>query len=137
MQYRKVIESTDCEKIGFDNTKLNYPDKFIFNVKNKSIYSYINEPDGYGYSGYSQNTDFLANSYRYYGIITDMKGIQTKYSYSGNNDLVCIEESGKDHKILTVKYYDSNKMPSKINKIEYKVSNWRIISNAVTKTVVG
>lgn len=55
--------------------------------------------------------------------VTDMRGSRTKYSYDGNQQLINVEESGNDHKVITTTTYDANKMPLKTEKLIYNVVN--------------
>jgi RHS repeat-associated protein len=133
MQYRKITQMQDLSKTGYDDTKTNYWDKYICDLKDKTTYSYTNEPDGYGYPGYSSDDNYLKNTYRYYSEVTDMRGAKNKYTYDGLGETINVESSGNDHKILSTTTYDTNKLPQRNESLEYNVVNGQASGTPVKK----
>ncbi|EMS69249.1 RHS repeat-associated core domain-containing protein [Ruminiclostridium cellobioparum] len=134
MQYRKITQMQDLSKTGFDDTKTNYWDKYICDIKDKTTYSYTNEPDGYGYSGYNGYDDnYLKNTYRYYSEVTDMRGAKNKYTYDGLGETINVESRGNDHKIVSTTTYDTNKLPQRNESLEYNVVNGQASGTPVKK----
>jgi RHS repeat-associated core domain len=120
MEYRKVIEAQDYDT--YTNT-----------IKNKVTYTYTNEPGGYTYNalsntwpiypGYSNDENYLKNTYRYYTELTDMRGTKTKFTYDGVGETRNTEKSGNDHKEISTTTYDSYKLPQVIRTESYNVIN--------------
>lgn len=133
MQYRKITQMQDLSKIGYDDTKTNYWDIYICDLKDKTTYSYTNEPDGYGYPGYSSDDSYLKNTYRYYSEVTDMRGSKNKNTYNGLGETINVESSGNDHKIVSTTTYDTNKLPQRNESLEYNVVNGQASGTPVKK----
>jgi RHS repeat-associated protein len=134
MQYRKIFEKKELEKIGFDSSRGNFLDAFICNVKDNEAYKYTNGPDGYGYSGYEGiNNIYLKNTYRYYTDKTDFKNTVMKYTYNGIHEQINVVESGNNHETTSITEYDEKKFPKKIETISQSRENRQPKGQAVKK----
>ncbi len=134
MQYRKIFEKQELSKTGFDSSKEKFLEKYIYDVKDKVNYSYTNEADGFGYSGYNDlNNDGLKNTYRYYTEKKDISGTIVKYTYDGLHELVDIEESGSNYKEVTLTEHDEMKLPKKKEVLIYNVVNGVVTGEPVRK----
>lgn len=117
MQYRKIVDVKELEKKGFDDSKTDFLNKFICDTKNHITYAYNNEADGFGITGYSEDKAYLKDTYKYYTEKAEYAGnsenglVTTKYTYNGLNEAVLTEETGSDHKIVTVTKHDEMKLP--------------------------
>ncbi len=134
MQYRKVFDKTELEKTGFDSSKSNFLDAFICNVKDRVTYKYTNEPDGYGTSGYDPSSDsYLKDTYKYYTEKNDYNGTITKYTYNGLQEQISTEETGNNHKKLSVTEYDEMKFPKKTEATLTSLENGQIKGHSVKR----
>jgi RHS repeat-associated protein len=134
MQYRKIFEKKELAKTGYDPAKTDFLDRFVCDVKDKINYSYTNEADGYGFSGYQENNnDYLKDTYKYYASKTDLNGTSVKYTYSGTHELVVTEETGKDHKKTIVTENDEMKFPKKIVETLNNVADGQAVSQSAIK----
>ncbi|MBD7912105.1 RHS repeat-associated core domain-containing protein [Clostridium cibarium] len=132
MEHRKVTAVKELSKTGYDDSKSNFLDKFIFDTKNVVKYTYTNDASGYGVAGYNgSDANYLNNTYRYFTEKVDSLGVKTKFTYSGRNQLISTEKVGKDTKETTQYEYGTNKFPSKNIKQTYKVENGKVSSNPV------
>ena len=121
MQYRKIFEEKDLVKKGFDASKSNYIDRFITEEKNKTTYSYENEADGFGFSGYvGHDNAYLKDTYRYYSTVNDVKGNTTKYTYDGIHELLLTERIGSEHKEVLKTERDEMKLVKKTETLSYQ-----------------
>ena len=129
MEYRKVFEVKELEKTGFDSSKSNFLDAFIFNVKDKETYEYTNEPDGYGSQEYEEklSLSYLRYGYRYNTLRTDYRNTKTKYTYSGIHDLVSTVETGTNHESAVVAEYDEMRYPKKTETTMKSIENGKIV----------
>ena len=123
MQYRKIFEKAGLSQRGFDPAKSVFTDRFICDTLNRTGYTYTNEADGYGFAGYKEDDAYLRDTYRYSSQITDMAGSTTSYAYNGFHELISTEETGKDHKEITVTEHDEMRLPKKNEKTIYNVVN--------------
>ncbi len=134
MQYRKIFSKQDLIKKSYDLKKENFLEKFITEVKDQTNYSYTNEPDGYGFSGYRKNdNNYLKNTFRYYSTITDIKGNETHFSYDGIHQLLSTEERGKDHKEVITTERDEMKLVKKQEILIYPYSNGKETGTPIKK----
>ncbi|OMF86246.1 hypothetical protein BK146_27790 [Paenibacillus sp. FSL R7-0333] len=124
MQYRKIFESNDLIKKGFNPAKPNFLDKFVTDTYNKKTYTYTNEADGYGTADYKQDDKtYLKDTYRYYTTITDVNGSTVKYTYNGNQEMILTEKLGKNHKETMTSEHDELKLVKKQETLVYQVNN--------------
>ena len=127
MQYRKIVDTKELQKKGFDNSKTDFLNKFISDTKNHTAYSYTNEADGYGITEYTEDKAYLQDTYKYiaekavYANDSDTGLVKTKYTYNGLNEAVLTEETGSDHKIVTVTKHDEMKLPAMTKKTFYNM----------------
>ncbi|WP_173138072.1 RHS repeat-associated core domain-containing protein [Paenibacillus tritici] len=134
MQYRKVFESSDLIKKGFDAAKPNLLDKFITDTYNKKTYTYTNEADGYGTADYKQDDKaYLKDTYRYYTTLTDVNGSTVKYTYNGNQEMIQTEKLGKNHKETVTSEHDELKLVKKQETLVYQVANGQATGEPVHK----
>ena len=120
MEYQKISQQEELVKKGFDNSKAQFMDKFITEVKDKNTYTYTNEPDGFGASGYKEDDDtYLKDTYRYYAEKTDMGGNKTNYTYNGSHELIKNIATGSNHRIEYITEYDDMKLPKIKETISY------------------
>ena len=112
MEYRKVFAEEDLQKLGYDSTQSSFLDGFITEAMDKTIYTYTNEPDGYGQSDYTEEQEYL-KSYRYQTSKKDLKGISTTYTYDGLHQLLDVKEVGEDHKRIIKTEHDEMKLINK------------------------
>ena len=133
MQYRKIFDKKELAKIGYDATK-SFLDAFTLEVKDMIIYKYTNEADGYGFSGYFEKNDsYLKDTYRYYTEKTESNGTITKYTYNGIHEQISTEETGSDHKMVSVIEYDEMKFPKKTEKTTSSIENGQVKGQPVKK----
>lgn len=124
LQYRKIFEKKELIKKSFNKSKSNFTERFICDVKNKDNYSYTNEADGYGFSGYNGNDDnYLKDTYRYVSIKTDIAGNAMTYTYNGLHEMVSLEDKGTDHREVSVTEHDEKKFPKKKQTTIYDIAN--------------
>ena len=127
MQYRKIVDTKELQKKGFDNSKTDFLNKLISDTKNHTAYSYTNEADGYGITEYTEDKAYLQDTYKYiaekavYANDSDTGLVKTKYTYNGLNEAVLTEETGSDHKIVTVTKHDEMKLPAMTKKTFYNM----------------
>ncbi|MBT2291031.1 RHS repeat protein [Paenibacillus albidus] len=134
MQYRKVFESNDLAKKGYDASKSNFLDKFITDTYNKRTYTYTNEADGYGKTDYKQDDKtYLKDTYRYYTQIKDANNSTTRFTYNGNQELIISEKEGKDHKESITNEHDEMKLVKKQETLQYQVVNSQTTGEPVKK----
>lgn len=134
MQYRKVFESKDLIKNGFDAAKPNFLDKLITDTYNKKTYTYTNEADGYGTVDYKQDDKaYLKDTYRYYTTITDVNGSTVKYTYNGDQELIVTEKLGKNHKETVTSEHDELKLVKKQETLIYQVVSGQATGETVHK----
>ncbi|WP_238654290.1 hypothetical protein [Paenibacillus piscarius] len=132
MQYRKIFESNDLIKKGYDSAKSSFLDKFITDTYNKKTYTYTNEADGYGTADYKQDDKtYLKDTYRYYTTITDVNGSTVKYTYNGNQELILTEKLGKNHKETVTSEHDELKLVKKQETLVYQVNNGQATGESV------
>lgn len=124
LQYRKIFEKKDLVKKSFNKTKSNFTERFVCDVKNRNVHTYINEADGCGFSGYKENDDnYLKNTYRYIAKTTDNAGNTTTYTYNGLHEMISLEEKGADHREVSEIEYDEKKFPKKKKTTVYDIEN--------------
>ena len=135
LQYRKIFEKKDLVKKSFNKTKSNFTERFVCDVKNRDVYTYINEADGCGFSGYKENDDnYLKNTYRYIAKTTDNAGNTTTYTYNGLHEMISLEEKGADHREVSEIEYDEKKFPKKKKTTVYDIENGAETGKAMQKT---
>ncbi|WP_233182425.1 RHS repeat-associated core domain-containing protein [Paenibacillus sonchi] len=135
MQYRKIFESNDLVKKGFDASKTNFLDKLITDTYSKKTYTYTNEADGYGYPDYKQDDKtYLKDTYRYYTQIKDANNSSTRFTYNGNQELILTEKEGNDHKETITNEHDELKLVKKQEILQYQVANGQATGEPVHKT---
>ena len=128
MQYRKIVDTKELEKKGFDNSKTDFQNKFISDVKCHSTYAYTNEADGFGISGYSEDNTYLKDTYKYYTEKAEYSNdseiglVTTKYTYNGLHEAILTEETGSNHKTVTVTKHDEMKLPAMIVQTFYNMN---------------
>ncbi len=124
MQYRKVFEAQELIKTDFAPGQKQFLEKFITETKDKKTYTYINEPDGFGYDGYKENdNDYLENTYRYETKITDLKGRTLHYFYDGIHQQVELQDLGENHKEVSYTEHDDMKLVKLQKKHIYPMIN--------------
>jgi len=134
MQYRKIFAKQELIKTGFDSGKSNFLDKFVNVTKDKLNYSYTNEPDGYGFSGYKDWDDiYKKGEYRYYTTITEMNGNKSNYTYDGVHQLLRTERTGKDHKEIATSEHDEMKLVKKKETQSYQVRGGQAVGDPVRR----
>lgn len=138
MQYRKIFEKKELSKKDYDVSITNFLDRFIWDVKSRINYTYTNEADGFGFTGYKGNDEtFLKNTYRYTTKISYMEGTTEKYheiyTYNGLHELVSVESNGTGHKEVTITEYDEMKFPKQKETIIYNVANGKQYGDPIVK----
>ena len=134
MQYRKIFETNELVKKGYDAAQNDFLDKFVTDVKDKTNYTYTNEPDGFGSEGYQgYDNEYLRDKYRYFTQVTDVKGNTVKYSYDGLQQLLVTENSGADHKEIVKTERDEMKLVKKKETWEYNVSGGQAVGEPVKR----
>ncbi|WP_059050262.1 RHS repeat-associated core domain-containing protein [Paenibacillus senegalimassiliensis] len=134
MEYRKIFEKRELSKKGYDSTQSKFEDRFKVDVVDKLTYSYTNESDGYGFTGYKKDEyEYLKDTYRYYTELTDARGSKTKYTYDGLDQHVVTERTGNDHKEVTRNELDDMKLVKKTENLLYEVKNGQAEADPVRK----
>ena len=134
MQYRKVFEAEDRIKKSYDASKSGFLDRFVTEIQNKTGYSYTNEPDGFGISGYNEyNTTYLKDTYRYSTQIKELNGATTTNTYDGLHQLVTKENKGNDHSETTTTEHDEMKLIKKKETVSLQVADGKAQGASVKK----
>ncbi|WP_218158263.1 hypothetical protein, partial [Paenibacillus algorifonticola] len=124
MQYRKIFEKRELIKKDYDASKAKFEDRFTTEVKNKTVYSYTNEADGYKVDNYNPNDNtYLKDKFRYYTETTDAIGNKMKYTFDGLHQLILTENTGKDHKEVVSSERDELKLVKKQETLIYQTTN--------------
>lgn len=124
MQYRKIFETDELVKKSYDPTQSKFLDRFVIEIKDKSTYSYTNEPDGFGTAGYlGYDENYLKKTFRYSSQITELNGSSTKYTYDGIHELLTTEDGGKDHKEIITTERDEMKLIKQKQTLMYQIVN--------------
>lgn len=134
MEYRKIFEKRELTKKGYNSAQPKFEDRFTAEVNDKINYSYTNEADGYGYTGYKKDDyNYIRDTYRYYTEMTDNKGGKTKYTYDGLNQLILTERTGSEHKEVVQSTMDDMKLVKKKETLLYDVEKGQAKSGPVRK----
>ncbi|WP_378127228.1 RHS repeat-associated core domain-containing protein [Cohnella boryungensis] len=124
MQYRKIFEAEERVKKSYDASKSSFLDRFVTEINNKTGYSYTNEPDGFGTSGYNEyNIAYLRDTYRYSTQTKDLNGATTTYTYDGLHQLITTENKGNDHNETITTERDELKLVKKKATVSLQVVN--------------
>ncbi|QJD85852.1 RHS repeat protein [Cohnella herbarum] len=134
MQYRKIFEAEERVKKSYDASKSNFLDRFVAEIKNETGYSYTNEPDGFGTSGYYEYSNaYLKDTYRYTTQIKELNDATTTYTYDGLHQLITTENKGNDHNDTITTEHDEMKLIKKKETVSLQVVNGKAQGTSVKK----
>ncbi|QOR35895.1 RHS repeat protein [Clostridium sp. 'deep sea'] len=134
MQYRKIYRAEELIKKDFNYNNTDFLNSFITEVKDKTQYSYNNEPDGYGTEGYNNNDyTYLKDSFKYSTEVKDINGSTNTYTYDGLHQLINSVKEGDNHKQVATSEYDEMKLVKKKQNTIYNKKNGVITGEPANK----